>query len=243
MSDNADPFRHHPQLRALVTPPAESFFRDVSISEIAALVTSHGGDTSLFLTEPAREACRAQALQDHRDADLWVFAYGSLIWDPAILFSELRRAYAPGVARQFILRDTYGGRGSPSAPGVMAALDHGTGCHGAAFCIPKDMIESETYRLWRRERLGQAYLPAFIPVETDQGPLEALTFLADHDADIIQSDLSHADQVRFCATGTGFLGTSLDYVAGLATHFAAFGIEDETVTQLLKDARAYQARH
>lgn len=236
-----DPFRHHPQLRDLIKPQQESFFRDMSIAKIRANIEARGGDLSFIMPEKDREACRRRTLQGRHDADLWVFAYGSLIWDPAIDFTEVRRAYAPTVARRFILRDTGGGRGDPDKPGIMAALDHGAGCHGALFCIAKDQIESETYRLWIRERIGRAYIPAFIPVDTEHGPVTALTFLADHEADMIYPNLSHADQVKFCATGTGFFGSSMEYVENLSTHFATFGIDDPAVTRLLADARAYQA--
>ena len=72
----------------------------------------------------AREASRRVTLASHT-GDLWVFAYGSLMWDPAMDFTEVRRAWLPGHARRFILCDIYGARGTPEAPGLMAALDWG----------------------------------------------------------------------------------------------------------------------
>ena len=77
------------------------------------------------LSNEEREATRHEILSGRRDADLWVFAYGSLMWDPAFLFEEVRRADVSGYARRFCLQDEIGGRGSRDAPGLMSALDRG----------------------------------------------------------------------------------------------------------------------
>jgi cation transport protein ChaC len=66
--------------------------------------------------DDTREGLRRAALAGH-EGDLWVFGYGSLIWDPALEFAEVRRAFAPNHRRRFILEDIYGGRGTPTAPG------------------------------------------------------------------------------------------------------------------------------
>ena len=75
---------------------------------------------------------RAAFLAQRNDQDLWIFAYGSLIWDPAFYFEEVRVAKAPGYQRSFCLRSEIG-RGSPEKPGLMVALDHGSECQGLAF--------------------------------------------------------------------------------------------------------------
>ena len=238
-----DPFRHHPRLRDLITPPEESDFRDFDPATIVDVVRANGAAEDWQLSEEAREADRVQALAGREGQDIWVFAYGSLIWNPGFHFAEVRRALAPEVARKFILRDVYGGRGTREVPGVMAALEHGAGCHGLVFRIRGAEQVEETRILWRRERLGNAYRPEFIRAETDHGEVEALAFMANHEAELIAPDLTHDEQVRFCATGEGWLGTSLDYVANLAAHFEEMRIEDEGVTRLLADARAWRARH
>ncbi|WP_299348479.1 gamma-glutamylcyclotransferase [uncultured Shimia sp.] len=238
-----DPFRHHPSLRSLITPPEESELRDFDPASIEEIVLANGASKTWKLSDEAREADRVQALKGREEQDIWVFAYGSLIWNPAFRFAEVRRAFAPEVERKFILRDIYGGRGTRDVPGVMAALEHGHGCHGLVFRIRAEEQVEETRILWRRERVGDAYIPSFLRAGTDHGPVEALAFMANHDAELIAPDLSHDDQVRFCATGQGWLGSSFDYVANLATHFEELRIEDQGVTRLLADARAWKGRH
>ncbi|MEP2532986.1 gamma-glutamylcyclotransferase [Shimia sp.] len=236
----SDPFCHHPRLAGLITPPAESSFREFDPANINEIVRANGAPEDWMLSDELRSADRMATLEGRWEQDLWVFAYGSLMWDPGVHFDEVRRGFAPGVERRFILCDRFGGRGTQDAPGVMAALETGAGCNGLAFRVTRDNIDCETELLWRRERLGNAYHSEFIAVETDHGTIQALAFLANHEAELIVPDLSHEDQVRYCATGKGWLGTSFDYVANLAEHFETMGIEDAGVTRLLRDARAFR---
>lgn len=238
-----DPFRHHPRLREFITPPEDSELRRFDPASITEVVQASGAPETWKLSDEDREADRVQALAGREARDIWVFAYGSLIWNPAFRFAEVRRAFAPEVARKFILRDIYGGRGTREVPGVMAALEEGEGCHGLVFRIRGHEQAEETRILWRRERVGDAYIPRFIRAETDHGTVEALAFMANHAAELIAPDLSHDDQVRFCATGEGWLGSSFDYVANLAAHFEEMRIEDPGVTQLLADAKAWRKRN
>jgi len=230
-----DPFRHHPDLRDKIKPADASFFRHMTTDDFRSHLAKHDlADAFPFHSEPHREALRRDALDGH-SGDLWVFAYGSLMWDPGIVFSELRRAHSASHARRFILRDIWGARGTEERPGLMAALDQGDGCHGLAFRIEAHSVEDETRRLWAREAPGPGYVPTLIPVEHDDGRVHALAFLADHKAEGIVPDLPRETQIEYLATGTDFLGSSYDYIRTLAEHFTALGIDDPHVSDLLAE--------
>ena len=234
-----DPFAHHPELRDRIVDPETSAFRDFSIAKLETIARENGLPLNWWWSDAEREARRAGALAGRADGDLWVFAYGSLMWDPAFHFAEVRRAHAPEHARRFIIRDIYGGRGTEDRPGLMAALDDGAGCDGLAFRIEAAHVEHETARIWTREQIGPAYLSRFVEVTLSDGPRTALTFVADHAATLIDAGMSRSDQIRFAATGEGFLGASLDYLPNLAGHFEALGIEDADVTDLLAAAEDF----
>ena len=235
-----DPFVHHPGLRGLVADPALSRFRSITTAGIKDMLAGKGYPTDWLRTDAEREALRRAFLGEllHGHAgDLWVFAYGSLMWDPALLFTQVRRAHLPGYARRFILRDVHGGRGTPEAPGLMAALDHGEeGCDGLVFQIAAAQIDAETNVLWQREMIGSGYYPVITPAQTAQGPVQCLCFVADHAAEAIVPQITRQEQIRCLVSGEGFLGTSLDYLRGIAGHFAVLGIEDAHVSGLLEDA-------
>ena len=163
------------------------------------------------------------------------------MWDPAIRFAEVRRATIRGYARRFCLKDTLGGRGTAAAPGLMVALDDGQACEGLVFRIAIDHVDEESAILWRREQLVPAYQPVFAEASTAAGAVEALAFVADHAAALICPEMTRAEQVRYAATGKGFMGSSLEYLENLAAQFAALGIEDKDIACLLEEVRAFGA--
>lgn len=239
MRATADPFSHHPELRDKISDPLTSPSRTLSTTRLATLAKAHGLPVDWWYSDSEREASRAETLAGRRDSDLWVFGYGSLMWDPALRFEEVRRAHVPDYARRFILKDIYGGRGTVDEPGLMAALDKGPGCDGLAFRISRENLDEETEVLWRRERIGPAYTPVFVEVIAANGRLTALTFAADHGADLIDARITRAQQIEYCATGTGFMGSSLEYLRNISNQFAALGIQDDEVSELLRQTEAY----
>lgn len=240
MAPSADPFSHHPELRGLIADPLTSSSRTLTTAKLATLATTRGLPVGWWYADATREADRARILEGRRDADLWVFGYGSLMWDPGVRFEEVRRAHVAGYARRFILKDIYGGRGTVDAPGLMVALDKGGGCDGLAFRISRANLDAETVVLWQRERIGPAYTPVFVEAVASDTRLTALTFVADHEADLIDAGLTRAQQVEYCATGTGFMGSSLDYLRNIDRQFAALGIQDDEVLALLRETEAYR---
>lgn len=237
MTDDA--FAHHPELRSLIADPEVSALRSFDPHSFAASKPELG--LSAFLTTlDAREAGRRQLLT-RVDGDLWVFAYGSLMWDPAFRFVDVRRARVASHARRFILKDSFGARGTRERPGLLAALDHGGGCDGLVFRIRASEVANETEILWRREMAGPAYVPSFVVADTGLGPVSALAFVADALSPAIVRDIPRDLQVRYIATGAGFFGSSLDYLTNIATHFTALGIEDDEVESLLRETVAFRA--
>ena len=235
----SDPFRYHPELRDKITAAEDSRFRDMTLASIEQMMRDNDLPTGWWLSDAERLALHRQTLAQHQGA-CWVFAYGSLMWDPALVFSEVRRAHLPGFARRFILRDVYGGRGTYDQPGLMAALDVCTqsSCDGLVFRIEPDRVLAETEILFQREMVAPAYIPSFVPAQIEGETVSALTFVADHAAELITHDISRADQISCLSRGTGIFGTSLEYLENVVARLDAFGIEDAEASALLREATA-----
>ena len=237
MANDSDPFRHHPELRGQITDPADSFFRNFDPAQFDEIARKHGMREDWRYPDDVRNRMFDAFLASLPQGDLWVFGYGSLIWDPGAHFTELRKAYAPGYSRRFILVDD-GARGSPEQPAVMAALDHGDGCEGVALRLAADTLREELEHIWRREKIAPAYDATMIDIDTDQGPLCALTFTANHDSPDIDGSISFENQVQALATAKGILGNNFEYVENLKRQFDVLGISDPHVDRLHEAARS-----
>jgi len=239
------PFRHHPSLRDIVIDPDTSPWRTATSASIIAKLADAGLTVDRFHSDDTREDIRRAAMAAHGGGDLWVFGYGSLMWDPAFHFTDVRKAHVPDHARRFILCDRKGGRGTAAAPGLMAALDvtgpDGPGCKGLAFCIDTRLVERETHILFQREMIAPGYHPRFVTAHIDAGPITVLTFVADHDSDLIDATLTRQDQVEFIATGAGILGTSYDYIKTLVAQLATLDVLDDDLIALLAEVDAQRA--
>src|SRR5262249_43211082 len=109
-------------------------------------------------------------------SELWVYAYGSLMWDPGFHFAEIRLAEVEGHQRRFTLK-TEIARGSRARPALMLSLERQPGrCWGLAFRIAAEMAEGESKFLWRREMIGGGYSPAMVSMTPPQGPITGLAF-------------------------------------------------------------------
>lgn len=240
MREPADPFAHHPELRGRIADPESSFFRTFSIEALIAQDPRQEALRNWVHTDTQREAIRAEALAGHT-GDLWIFGYGSLMWDPALRFAEVRRAHVADHARRLILVDTRGGRGTKDAPGLFATLDAGDGCEGLAFRIAAADVETETEILFRREMIAPGYLARFIPARISDADISVLAFVADHDVPDVRPDLTQEEQIRYIAHGAGDLGTSRDYLANIVAHFTHLGIADDHCTELMHKVDTYLA--
>jgi cation transport protein ChaC len=207
LSPNA--FVHVPMLAGKIIEPEKSTFR-VSLATFEdwdRRAAQAGYGPNWRRSHQDREATRTTALAGRLNDDLWVFAYGSLMWDPALHIVEIRRATLQGFHRRFCLKAEIG-RGSKEAPALMAALDVGGECQGLAFRIPAEAVNHETEILWMREMIGEAYLPTFRSVLTPQGAVEALAFAIDRTSRRF-ADLSTAEAAAIIASGKGCSGQTL----------------------------------
>ena len=233
-------FIHVPALADKVIAPEQSFFRGTRTSqdwlaELDRAARACGYPENWRLTDEEREATRACVLA-RNGQDLWVFAYGSLMWDPGIHVVEIRTAQLTGFHRRFCLKSELG-RGSPENPALMAALDAGGSCHGLALRIPAEHVDRETQILWRREMLAGSYVPTFVPVDTPQGRIEeAVTFVINPRCGrYVQLDIE--ETARLIATGRGTRGTCLEYLENLAERLDLLGLADPHICELHQRVR------
>lgn len=226
-----DAYHLHPELCGKIKPAAESFFRDLDLGVIDAHGVKAGFPSDWRTPCEQRDIERHHWLEGRWEQDLWVFAYGSLMWDPSVEFNEVRHAHCFGHQRSFCLWDQ-GGRGSTEEPGLMLAIDAGGSCEGLAFRIPREKLEHETFVLFRREMLAPVYRPIWLNLDTAAGPIEALSFVANRDSDWIKPGIPLGDQAEMIARAKGMFGDNFDYLSDLHERLDLLGIEDTYVSAL-----------
>ncbi len=171
--------------------------------------------------------------------DIWVFGYGSLIWNPIFPVMATRTAKIHGFHRAFCLSSVVG-RGSRERPGVMLALDVGGSCTGVALKMGGDDIDAELRLLWRREMLAGSYTPRWVKARSSAGDVQALTFVANRSRSNYVGRLPDEEAVCRLATASGPLGSNLDYLRRTHAGLEAHGIHDPHVTRLLQTCESFR---
>ena len=212
---------------------------NLSSGKLAALVAERNDAETQLATDEQLLASRRAVVPDDADtSDIWVFGYGSLIFNPVMDFVDRASGRVFGYHRRFCLR-TRLGRGTPDCPGLVLALDRGGSCTGVAFRLNPEVAIAELDLLWRREMVTGVYVPVVLNAQSAIGTIKCIAFIANHQASRICPDLPREEKIRYLATGAGGLGTSLEYLENLADHLDALGIDDPYVFSLLEEVRAY----
>ena len=173
---------------------------------------------------------------------LWVFGYGSLIWDPGFAPAESRLAVLHGYHRSFCMRSLHY-RGTPEAPGLVLALDEKPGalCRGVAFRVAEHEEGPVLEALRARELISYAYREEVLPVElAGGGEAEAVTYVIERDHDQYCGGLTAEEQAGVIARAVGGRGPNADYLYRTVAHLAELGIGDSELNWL--DARVRELR-
>jgi cation transport protein ChaC len=164
----------------------------------------------------------------------WIFAYGSLIWKPAVPTIDHRRAAAHGWHRAFCLRlQRY--RGSPTQPGLMMGLKRGGRCNGMIHRIPDAERRPLLIALLRREVGCDEDVTGvrWINVETAEGKERALAFWAEPEGlgeDWVDKPLPEV--ARILARACGHVGSCAAYLFHTVAKLDELGIRDRNLWQL-----------
>lgn len=158
---------------------------------------------------------------------MWVFGYGSLIWDPGFPVAERAVARAPGWHRSFCMRSIHH-RGTVAAPGLVLALDAapGAACQGLALRVEPGHEAATLAALRERELISSAYLERHLDLALADGrQVAALAYVVDRDH-VQYCRLDLEEQARIIACAHGGRGANRDYLFATARHLADLGIAD-----------------
>lgn len=190
-----------------------------------------------------------ETLQQQPTSELWIFAYGSLIWNPLFPYLQRHVVTVEGWQRQFCLLAPVG-RGTIENPGLVLGLEKSDQLslalgnlpqqgsqadltQGIVYRLPiNENLESELLLLWRREMVVGSYIPTWVKVKNSSQEIEALAFTVNSKHPAYVNNLSTKEIVESLATAKGILGSSAEYLSHTVQGLLAEGIEDEKLIEL-----------
>lgn len=143
---------------------------------------------------------------------LWVFAYGSLMWDPGFAFDQCAPAVLKGYRRAFcVLSKAH--RGTPERPGLVLGLAPGGTCRGIVYRVSGGReAEAQAYLFERERRRYEVYREVVLRVRHRGGAVAAQTYVADPAARDFVADLAEDEIARRILAAHGERGPNFDYL-------------------------------
>jgi cation transport protein ChaC len=213
-----------------VKPPIAAFRRKLASGSSFATNSRHvqpvAADSQGRYTNAAMNVTAADF--DHRDEDLWVFGYGSLIWRPGFEFVERVPAHIIGLHRSLCVY-SFDHRGTPEQPGLVLGLDLGGACRGIAYRVAAKLRGATLSYLREREQTTVVYRE-MVRMTWLPGPperrVDAVCYVVDRGHAQYAGRLPHERQLHIVRQAHGRSGNNRDYVLETVKSLEALGIVD-----------------
>jgi cation transport protein ChaC len=178
------------------------------------------------LAVPQVKACLA------RNSDIWVFGYGSLMWNPGFPHAAAEPALLHGWHRSFcVYSRRY--RGTPERPGLVLGLDRGGSCRGMVFRIAVTDVAEALGQLWEREMVGGVYDMRELPVRLRCGTgVKAHAFTVRRGHQSYAGRLTVEETARLILQGIGGRGHCREYLENTVRHLEQLGLVDGPLHRL-----------
>lgn len=173
---------------------------------------------------------------------MWVFGYGSLLWNPGFEVAEQATATLSGYARSFCMRSIHH-RGTDAEPGLVLALDAAADvvCNGVALRVAAGTEDRTLAYLRERELISSAYLERMLEIRLVDGQMvTAVTYVIDPDHVQYCGGLPLEEQAQIIAKAVGGRGPNSEYLFNTAQHLRDLGVADDDLDWLSRRVAAIQ---
>jgi cation transport protein ChaC len=182
---------------------------------------------------------------EHAAEDLWVFAYGSLMWRPGFVYAERAPARLIGLHRALCVY-SFVHRGTPERPGLVLGLDRGGACRGIAYRVDRTARAATVAYLRAREQVTMVYREVWRDVLLGGAPerrVHALVYVVDRGHSQYAGRLDLEQQVHFVRQGHGHSGANRDYVLATVGELEAQGFRDANLHRLAERLKGAHQEH
>jgi glutathione-specific gamma-glutamylcyclotransferase len=207
------------------------------VAMVHRLVEDSGPESNMTLHTDAdyEQIVREILAERPENKEIWLFAYGSLIWKPEVDHTAEQVGVARGWHRSFCLKVPRF-RGTREKPGLMMALDRGGQCQGVLFKLDATDPEVMLGKLFRREFTVKPInsMPRWITVETSQGQVKALAFVMNRQSPAYVGKLGLDEVADVLSTACGHWGSGAEYLYNTVFHLREKAIHDSNLWRLQK---------
>jgi cation transport protein ChaC len=182
---------------------------------------------------------------DNTAEDLWVFAYGSLMWRPGFSFLERVPARVYGLHRSLCVY-SFVHRGTPEKPGLVLGLDRGGACRGIAYRVAAAARAETLAYLRAREQVTRVYIETVRNVFLAGKPerrVNAVAYVVDRGHPQYAGALTHQEQLHIVRQGHGQSGANRDYVLATVAELESLGCRDEELHRLAESLKGGHDAH
>jgi len=196
-----------------------------------------------YLSDDDFAAIRDSLLAAHATGNgVWIFAYGSLLWNPCFEAVEARQATLHGWHRRFSLWLTRW-RGTHDFPGLMLALDRGGSCRGMLYRLPEEGLAAAIDTLLQREMssMPPTNVPRWVAARSGGETVRAIAFVADRAGPAYAAGVGEERTVEILALAAGHIGSCADYLRRTVVQLERLNIRDSGLWRLQSKVAAHIA--
>lgn len=185
----------------------------------------------------------AMKIDDQDNKDLWVFAYGSLMWRPGFSYLERVPARLIGLHRALCVF-SFVHRGTPERPGLVLGLDRGGMCRGIAYCVASASRADTLHYLRAREQVTTVYVETTRQIQLEDHArrrIRAVCYLVDRSHVQYAGRLTLAESLHHVRQGHGKSGANRDYVLETVRALEALGYRESDLHLLAERLKSQGA--
>jgi cation transport protein ChaC len=168
--------------------------------------------------------------------DIWIFAYGSLMWRPEFPFIDNQPALLRGYHRSLCVYSIEH-RGTLNSPGLVLGLDRGGACKGRAMRVAHSQVINVLKYLHKREMKNEVYTPRWLPVITPIGKVEAYCFVVVRNHKQYTGKLQDDEMLKLIRQGRGKSGNCLEYLHNTIHQLNELGIDNGPLHRIVRLAK------
>ena len=171
--------------------------------------------------------------------NIWIFGYGSLMWKPEFLYSDIQPALLRGYHRSLCVYSIEY-RGTFKSPGLVLGLDNGGSCKGLAMRVEQGNAKDVIEYLHNREMKHQAYRPKWLTISIPKKKVKAYCFVVNRNHTQYTGKLNEQKMLELILEGNGKGGSCLNYLQNTIRELDKLGIKNGPLHRIARLAKKFE---